>query len=171
MRGAPLIAGLSRAGPAFAGLAFRTVAAAVVLGGAIGCGTDELAPSISQLRYVDQVPQKPLVLRFEVTFADADGDLGLGTLHLELDGVERSELALDEVFAAQIPPLARDAEQGLFQVQVELEPPVEDGRRIEITMWLVDRSGATSNDPSVTLEAQEMAPDAARDAAQNEGES
>lgn len=138
----------------------RAIAACALIGaaigGPIGCGSDELAPQITELRYVDQVPQRPLLLRFDVTFLDTDGDLGLGTLHLTLDGVERSELAMDEVFAAQVPALARDSKQGHFQVQVELEPPIADGREIEVGVWLVDRRGALSNEPSVTLRAAEL---------------
>ncbi len=120
------------------------------------CGSDELAPQVTDLRYVDQVPQRPLVLRFDVTFTDADGDLGLGTLHLLLDGEERSELSMDEVFAAQVPSLPRDSTQGHFQVLIELDPPIADGREIEVGLWLVDRAGAQSNEPSVTLRAAEL---------------
>lgn len=131
----------------------RALIAAAALGALSGCGADELAPEITALRYIDQVPQRPLILRFEVAFRDPDGDLGPGALHLLLDGEERSQLAVTELFAAQTPELPKDSKEGRFRVQVELDPPVEDGREVEVGMWVEDRRGARSNEPSITLKA------------------
>lgn len=130
---APLALGLALSGPA--------------------CGADELAPVITDLDYLDQVPQEALVLRLSVVFTDADGDLGLGTLHLTVAGEERSELPLDALFASQLPPLPRDSTAGRFEVQVELERAVEVGQDVELGLWLVDRRGGTSNTPTITLRA------------------
>jgi hypothetical protein len=137
-------------------LAPVVLAAGLALGGA-ACGTDELAPVITALRYVDQVPQEPLVLRLSVVFTDADGDLGLGTLHLTVDGEERSELPVDELFATQMPALPRDSTAGRFEVQVELQSAVQVGQDVELGLWLVDRRGGTSNAPTITLRATALA--------------
>lgn len=121
------------------------------------CSSDELAPVITDLSYLDQVPQEPQILRLSVVFTDADGDLGLGTLHLTVDGEDRSELPMDELFATQVPPLPRDSQAGRFEVQVELESAVQVGQDVELGLWLVDRRGGTSNTPTITLRATALA--------------
>mgnify|MGYP000555744921 CR=1 FL=1 len=129
--------------------------AAIALAGLLaGCGGASDGPVITSLAYRGQQPQKPLVLELEAQFTHSAGELGLGELHLSLDGAERSELPLDEVFRAQTPEVALDATAGAFRVQISLDPPVAEGREILIGLFVIDRLGVESNQPTITLRAR-----------------
>lgn len=124
----------------------------------VGCGPTPRdwpagKPRIDLVRFLEQTPQNPQTLAFELLFEDTDGDLGAGLLHLEIQCERTSSLALPDVFAAQIPPLDPKALEGRLEVHVNVEGRVEVGERVQIGFILEDASGEPSNTSSVSLEA------------------
>ncbi len=110
-------------------------------------------PKIDRVRFIEQTPQDPQTLAFELVFSDSDGDLGVGQLHLEIQCERASSLPLTDVFAAQVPPLDGRALSGRLEILVNVRGEVEVGERVEIGFSLEDGSGASSNASTVTLEA------------------
>ena len=126
---------------------------------ASACGADDPArwdperPRIDAVRYDGQSPRDALGLQFMLTFVDGDGDLGQGVLRLLLDGAEAGAIQLEELFAAQTPPVAPTATEGDFEVLVRLSATPEAGKEITVGFILEDEAGHQSNQPSVTLAA------------------
>ncbi len=124
----------------------------------VACGEDPAhwpagRPRIDELRFVQQSPQDPYALDFLIRFSDSDGDIGGGKLHLSLDGEETSVLALDGLFASQLPPIALDATEGELEVVVRVSSNVELGKELKFGFVLEDAGGEVSNDPWISLRA------------------
>ena len=134
------------------------IGAALALVPVAGCGEDSVEdwpegrPRIDVLTFEQQLPGDPWALDFALQFTDTDGDLGQGRLRLSLADNERSVLPLEEVFAAQTPPVARDATGGRLTVVVRLEEQeVRAGDELRFTFVLEDGQGRRSNAPWIVL--------------------
>lgn len=129
---------------------------ATVGGGCSGPGPEDWPagrPRIVTLAFVEQRPQDPLSLLFRLDFEDSDGDVGLGRLELEVADAPQATLAMQDVFAAQFPPLASTSTLGSFEIYVQIRSEVDPGDRIRVGFLLEDGAGRRSNRPSVVLEA------------------
>lgn len=135
------------------------LAGPLLAAGLLACGGDdpdhwpEERPRIDAVRYVGQSPRDALGLQFNVTFVDADGDLGQGNLRLYLGEVEAGAIGLPELFPAQTPPVELSATAGDFEVLVRLSEAPAAGEKITVGFELEDAMGHRSNTPSVTLAA------------------
>lgn len=127
------------------------------MGACLGCGGEgpddwtEGRPRIDWLRYLQQEPAAPTDLQFALAFFDGDGDVGSGTLELFVQEQASSSIASSELFAAQTPPVARDATGGVLEFVVGLEPTIPVGARVRVGVELVDAEGRRSNRPSIEL--------------------
>lgn len=146
------MSGPSKLGWALGG-GLLVAAATSACGGDDPAHWDPVRPRIDAVRYEGQSPRDALGLQFMLTFVDGDGDLGQGVLHLLLDGTEAGSIPLEELFAAQTPPVAAGATEGDFEVLVRLSATPEAGKQITVGFLLVDEAGHQSNQPSVTLAA------------------
>lgn len=124
-----------------------------------GCGGDDPQdwepgrPRVARLRLLQQSPQDPLALEVQVAFEDSDGDLSGGLLDLLVNDRRAASLAMVDVFAQQLPPLALDATEGQIDVIVRLIEAVEVGDRVKIGVVLEDAAGRRSNEPYFEIEA------------------
>ncbi|MFO0726752.1 MAG: hypothetical protein U1E65_23395 [Myxococcota bacterium] len=110
-------------------------------------------PQISAVDFVSQAPDKPFTLEFLLQIGDSDGDLGLGSLTLDLNGKKTSELPLATVFGAQTPTVALNAAQAQLRVGVDVSTNVKVGDVLNFGFQLTDRVGHTSNRATVQMKA------------------
>ncbi len=127
----------------------------VLLLGAWGCdsGASESAPVITEVNYLEQSPQNPLSLRYEVIFTDSDGDLGSGQLLLLVNDKQVANESLDKVFAAQFPVLSSTVTASSFRINVLLSQEVESGGRFDVGFVLFDGQQQSSNTFTVVMQS------------------
>lgn len=128
--------------------------AALLLGA--GCGEEAWPPDHPRivLEFIEQAPQAPHALRFSTEFTDSDGDLGRGRLEVFVNERTIAELAMEDVFSAQLPAVALTSTVGRFELVLELERELASGERAMVSMIAVDAKGHASNQPYVELEAR-----------------
>jgi hypothetical protein len=135
------------------------VAASVGLAATVGCGGNGLddwepgRPRIDTVVFLSQAPDQPFSLGFSVRVTDSDGDLGLGTLGLDIAGRDVSQLSVDKIYAAQTPTVALDATQAQLEIAVDVSKNVAAGDTVDFGFQLTDRQGNVSNHPTIRLKA------------------
>jgi hypothetical protein len=122
--------------------------------GALGVGCGSGAPVIESVRFDGARAQNGYELDFMLSFADPDGDLGVGFLVVSLDGEPMSQLELAPILASARPPLALDARTGTITPIVALSGVLLDGDELTVRFELVDREENHSNTADVRLRAR-----------------
>jgi hypothetical protein len=135
------------------------VAASVGLAASVGCGGGGLddwepgRPRIDSVLFLSQAPDQPFSLGFSLHVTDSDGDLGLGTLGLDISGRDVSQLSVDKIYAAQTPTVALNATQAELEIAIDVSKNVAPGDIIDFGFQLTDRLGNVSNHPTIRLKA------------------
>jgi hypothetical protein len=135
------------------------VAASVGLAASVGCGGGGLddwepgRPRIDSVLFLSQAPDQPFSLGFSLHVIDSDGDLGLGTLGLDISGRDVSQLSVDKIYAAQTPTVALNATQAELEIAIDVSKNVAPGDIIDFGFQLTDRLGNVSNHPTIRLKA------------------
>lgn len=124
----------------------------------LACGTSREdwpagSPRIDDVNFIEQTPQDPNRLVFDLAFTDTDGDLAGGMLFLSLNGREASTLAVADVFASQAPAIEPTATEGTFDVFVTVAGTVSAGDELDVGFRLEDAGQRASNEPVITLQA------------------
>jgi len=132
--------------------ALALAAAGATVAPVAGCGSG--APVIEAVRFDGAREQNGYELDFTLTFADPDGDLGVGFLVVSLDGEPMSQLELAPILASARPPLALDARTGTITPIVALTGVLLDGDELTVRFELVDREENRSNTADVRLRAR-----------------
>ena len=114
--------------------------------------SSDYAPSITQMRLVNQLEGDPWTSVFGVGFSDSDGDLGVGTGHAEffLNGKSTVKVPLPEFF--QGGALEGNAKSGELAVPLRFSENVEDQATATLGLQPVDDDGNRSNCYSLDLE-------------------
>lgn len=135
------------------------VAASVGLAATVGCGGNGLddwepgRPRIDAVLFLSQAPDQPFSLGFSLHVTDSDGDLGLGSLALDISGRGVSQLSVDKIYAAQTPTVALNATQAELEIAVDVSRNVAAGDVVDFGFQLTDRLGHVSNHPTIRLKA------------------
>ncbi len=135
-------------------LKVSTLLALVGIGGT-GCADPEI-PALSSFRFLGQAEDSPLVLLLSVDFADADADIGTGTLELFLDDSAQAARTLDMTPLFLSSGLDADtATAGKLRFAVELgidanDPPTQ-AQELALSAQAVDAAGQVSNRVTVHL--------------------
>jgi hypothetical protein len=120
----------------------------ILLSAALSCGSekptpaDPYAPEIRSMHLLGSAKAYSEVLLFEVNFADADADLGEGTLEIFIDG---KPVPGDELFhlflVNEVDP---NAKEGTFVFHLEIFYKQGSKQSMEIAARLIDKAGRAS---------------------------
>lgn len=113
--------------------------------------TSETAPRITELDLAGQLEGDPFTVILALALTDRDGDAGVGTLDLFLDGT-RSDVSLSLFDLFRQSAVEATAAQAEISVPLRFSEDVSDGARVLLGVQVVDGAGQRSNCSSMTLD-------------------